>query len=222
MAVTRLARLLDALAAAYGEAPKRWMRDPLELALWENVAYLADDARRAAAFEALRELTGLEPQRIARAKSADLARICRTAGPHAEKRAGRLREIAELALEHGGDLGAVLALPLPRARRELKRLPAVGDPGVDKILLFSGTEPVLSLESNGLRSLLRLGYGREAKSYSTSYRSACAAAAAELPEDTAPRVRAWHLLRRHGQLTCKSARPACASCAVRAGCPSAG
>ena len=43
----------------------------------------------------------------------------------------------------------------------LKKFPAIGDPGVDKILLLTRTEPVMALDSNGLRVLVRLGFGAE-------------------------------------------------------------
>ena len=62
-------------------------------------------------------------------------------------------------------------MPLARARRLLRRFPGIGEPGADKVLLFSRTQPVFALDSNGLRTLLRLGYGREVKSYPATYRS---------------------------------------------------
>ena len=34
-----------------------------------------------------------------------------------------------------------------------------GEPGAEKVLLFSGSAPVLALDSNALRVLLRLGFG---------------------------------------------------------------
>ena len=48
-----------------------------------------------------------------------------------------------------------------KARRALKRFPGIADPGADKLLLFAGVTPYLALDSNGLRVLLRLGYGEE-------------------------------------------------------------
>ena len=52
------------------------------------------------------------------------------------------------------------------------RQPCSGDPGAEKILLFSRTHSILALDSNGLRVLRRLGYGEERKSYASTYRSA--------------------------------------------------
>jgi hypothetical protein len=50
------------------------------------------------------------------------------------------------------DLGAVLDRPQADAIRALKKFPAIGEPGAEKILLFAGKAPILALESNGLRS----------------------------------------------------------------------
>ena len=52
----------------------------------------------------------------------------------------------------------------------LKRSPAIGDPGMTKILLFCRAFPIPALESNGLRVLVRLGYGKEKPNYSATYR----------------------------------------------------
>ena len=105
------------------------------------------------------------------------------------------------------------------SKRVLKEFPGIGDPGADKILLFCGADPVVALDSNGLRVLLRLGYGTEHQSYAKSYRSAVEAAASELPAKQAVRVRAYELLRHHGQTTCKHKAPACGACPLRKWCP---
>jgi endonuclease III len=44
------------------------------------------------------------------------------------------------------------------------------------------------------------------------------AAAQELPARPAPRLRAFQLLRRHGQTLCRRTRPVCPTCAIRDGC----
>jgi endonuclease III len=66
--------------------------------------------------------------------------------------------------------------------------------------------------------LVRLGYGHAHKNYSTEYRSAQQAASKELPEDCAARIRAFQLLRRHGQEICRRAEPLCPSCPLTKVC----
>lgn len=138
---------------------------------------------------------------------------------HPERRVDKLREIAELAIEAGGGrLEKVLELEPKKARSVLKRFPGIGDPGADKILLFCGASSTMALESNGLRVAVRLGYGAEAKSYATTYRSAIAALEPELERKSARRVRAHELLRRHGQTLCKRSAPVCDACPLTRAC----
>jgi endonuclease III len=202
--------ILDKLEGRYGTVSTT-AADPLELILEENVAYLADDRRRAAALGALREKVGLSPERILEAPRPLLVGIAKLGGIHAEKRADRLREIAELASElHPRD-----ALRLPTARRELKRYPGIGDPGADRILLLTRTAAVPAFESNGLRVLLRLGFGEEKKGYAATYRSVCA----EVEGGFDLLIRAHHLLRRHGKELCRRADPWCEECPLVRACP---
>jgi endonuclease III len=180
--------LLGALRKFYGRPQPPKVTDPFEQILFQNVAYLADDVRRAEAFRVLKERTGLKPEKILAASHASL------------------HEIARRGI--GG--------PPEEARKALKKFPSIGDPGAEKILLFSGALPVLALDSNGLRVLFRLGFGKENKSYAKSYRSAQAAAEVQLPKDCGVLIEAYQLLRRHGQELCKTKHPRCEACPVRA------
>ena len=138
---------------------------------------------------------------------------------HPERRVDKLREIGELAMEAGGGrLEEVLELETKAARKILKRFPGIGDPGADKILLFCGASAEMALESNGLRVAVRLGYGEEAKSYATTYRSAIAALEPGLESKPARRVRAYELLRTHGQVLCKRTAPDCDDCPLAGAC----
>lgn len=221
---TILEQLLDTLESTHGKVPNSGPTathtDPLALILWENVAYLVDDARRGRAFKELKNRIGLRAQEIAQASDEDLLAVAELGGMHPHTRVTKLRTIVETVLEHAdGDLKSTIQdIPLPQARKLLKRFPGIGDPGADKILLFTGIEPLLAMDSNVLRVLLRLGFGQEAKSYSTTYKSAQRAAENELSRKRAPRVRAFHLLRRHGQEICKNNRPLCDECVIQGHC----
>ena len=114
--------------------------------------------------------------------------------------AEKLRECARIAVdEFGGDLGLLERLPPEKAKRALRRFPSIGEPGAEKILLFAGIHPFLALDSDALRVLLRLGYGREEKSYAATYRTVQADAAREVAESFSRRQEAFALLRRHGK-----------------------
>lgn len=219
-ASSKLARVVAALAGAYGKvAPAPVPAEPFALVLWENAAYLVDDERRARVVARLRREVGLAPEAIAAVGLGDLAEVLEGSGMRPLDRAGRLHECARLALEIGaGELARLCREEPDKARPALKRFPGIGDSGADKILLLCGAKATLAPESNGLRVLLRLGFGDEDKSYSRSYASACAAVAPELPGDLAWLADAHRLLRRHGQECCKAAAPRCDGCPVREQC----
>ena len=199
----------------YGRPKPPQITDPLELILFENVAYLANDEKRNAAFTALKKKIGTRAEQILKATQEQLEEITRMGGIVPELRAQRLRQIAELAHYIFKDnLDAEIKKPLPQAKKALKKFPCIGDPGAEKILLFTGTHPVLALESNGLRVLLRLGFAEEKKNYSASYRGVQQALVGQLPSKCDPLIAAHQLLRQHGQELCKRTRPLC-----EAGCP---
>jgi endonuclease-3 len=214
-----LTKHLDALAKLHGEPKLQTVRDPFELILKENVAYLVSDERRAEAFKALKARVGVKPERILAAPQDVLLEIAQLGGMLPKGRVDKLKQAAELAVEQGGDLRAILKEPLAKARRVLKKFLGVGDPGAEKILLFSHTHPFLALESNGLRVLLRLGYGSEKGAYAKQYKSAQEAAGKEIEEACAPRMRAHLLLRLHGQTLCKRSAPECGACPLSKSCP---
>ena len=158
---SRLGRLLGKIDGHYGRPELPPFAGAFEAILWEIVAYLADDARRGAAFEALRKQVGLTPQEILAAPKAVLCEITRMGGSiAAEERAERLRAAAQLTMDQlGGDLDSALKLPPQKAKKLLMQYPMTGEPGAEKILMFAGALGVLALESNGLRVLVRLGFG---------------------------------------------------------------
>jgi endonuclease III len=211
--------LIKALQKFYGAPKAPRITDPLEMILWENVAYLVDDERRAAAFAALKKNIGTKPQQILKATDDELVAVTRIGGMVPEVRAQRLRQIAELAhWIFKDDLKSVVRKPLPEARKALKKFPSVGDPGAEKILMMTRSHPVLSLESNGLRVLLRIGFAEEKKSYSASYRAVQQALQEQLPASFDALIAAYQLLRQHGQELCKRSQPLCGQCPVRVEC----
>ena len=211
--------VIDRLEKSYGQPSLPKVTDPLGMIIFENIAYLVDDERRAAIFEALGKRVGLKPTDILSASSEVLYEVAKPGGMNLEGRVGKLRSIAEITLrEFGGDLDQVLKLPLKQAMKALKKYPGIGDPGAEKILLFTKTHPILALESNGLRVLLRLGFGEDHKNYATAYRLAQEAVADQLTPDCDWLIRAHLLLRRHGQELCRRTEPVCRQCPLNDDC----
>jgi endonuclease III len=211
----KLAKVVERLTKRYGKPKPPPSRDPWLLILWENVAYLADDARRKAAFELWKSKIGTDPDAILAASDDDLLAVAGH-GILAEQFVEKLRRCALIAKEEW---------PIPRTKKALSRFPGIGEPGAEKIRLFAREEPLLALESNGLRVLVRLGFAREQKSYSTTYRLVRAAVEPELEgelgRDFDWLVTAHQLLRHHGQELCKRSAPRCEQCPLLDDCAGA-
>jgi len=211
---------LDALHKRYGEAALPLVRGPWQWVLWENVVYLADDARRAAAFEVLRQNTDFDPEAILDADD-DALLIATSTGILAKQQAGKLRECAQIALDDfHGNVDVVLDWPPIKAQRALRQFPGIGTPGAEKILMFEGAFNQLALESNGLRVLLRLGFGEEQSAYAATYKSVREALGKQAPTQSAELAQAHLLLRQLGQEVCTRTRPNCPTCPLSRQCPS--
>lgn len=212
--------IISKLQVHYGKLQPPKPGDALGLIVYENIAYLSSDEKREAAFAALAAEVGLHPTQILASPSERLVAIARLGGGiRPELRAAKLKEIAQIALtDFEGDLDCIRKLPLPQARKALQKFPSIGAPGADKILLLTRTAAVLALESNGLRVLLRLGFGEERKNYSATYASLQEALRDQIGSDCDFLIDAHLLLRRHGQQLCKRNNPACEICPVNSSC----
>ena len=214
-----LQKIISQLAAHYGDPEPPITTDPFELILLENLAYLVSDERRAEAFKTLRKHAGTKPHEILAADHEDLLQATKLGGMHPELRVSRLKEIALIAMnEFGGDLKQVLKLPLPKAKQALRKFSSIGEPSAEKILLFTRAYPVLGLDSNGLRVLVRLGFGEEKKSYTATYRAVQDAINVQLKDDYDWLISTHALLRQHGKELCKTNAPLCEKCPVRKSC----
>jgi endonuclease-3 len=212
-------QMIAQLKRHYGAPAVPPAKGPFQLVLWENACYLLPDERRLQVFECLREQVGLTATAIDGAADKVLLPLAKMGGMRPETRVFRWRELARVTLqEYGGDLDSILKLPYAQAKKALKQFPTIGDPGAEKILLLCGVANGLPLESNGLRVLGRLGYGRLQKNYSATYRSVQDAVRSELPASADALKEAHLLLRIHGKTLCKENGPLCYQCPVSSEC----
>ncbi|MGB6626037.1 MAG: hypothetical protein WBE43_14755 [Candidatus Acidiferrales bacterium] len=222
--LAKLAKILDLLQICYGKPKPPQLTDPYEMLLHRNAGYPQSDDLCDKGFLALQAAIGLEPEKILAAPAAKLREAMRGSGMKPELRARRLKEIAARILdEFSGDLRAALRRSPAKARAALKQFSTVGDSTAEKILLFAKIAPVAALPSNCIHVPLRLGLGADPAlaqpNWSRAYRSAQEAIAAQLPENFPARLRAYQLLKTHGQQTCKLANPLCDDCPVSRVCP---
>ena len=192
-------------------------RTAFEWVLWENVAYLADDERRLAAYALLKKTIGLTPEAILSASNPALLNVTRH-GIVAPLFARKLRNAAELARDNfGGNVERALDADLTKAAKQLRVFPGVGEPGAEKILVAIGRARTLPLDSNGLRVLQRMGFGQTLRSYAASYRSV--KSALPIGKATSKSLLAMHLLlQRHGRTVCRTSTPLCSACLLRPKC----
>ncbi len=213
---------MDALETFHGRQTAIGPTDPYEFLVWWHCGYPASDVACEKGWTALRkDLGGIEPERLARTNPLRLAQALGAGGMIPERRAERLQEIATRVLEDcGGDLRTWLAgRPVAEARKALRQYPGIGGPGADRILLFGGIAPIAAVPSNVPNVLLRILIGNVAgMSYDRVYRQAQLILAQSTPEEFDARMRAYLLLKRHGQTLCKWNKPACEACPLQSDC----
>jgi endonuclease III len=66
--------------------------------------------------------------------------------------------------------------------------------------------------------LVRIVFGRERENYAVNYREAQDAIESQIPATFDARIRAYLLLKHHGQATCKRTNPKCDDCPVNKTC----
>lgn len=221
MRKTRLTvpEILNQLEAFYGKQEPCWPSDPYLFLLWWYCGYPASDASCSKGWKELTGRIGTDPDAILAAHPAKLTAALKLGGMLPELRAERMKEVTvRIKNEFDGDLRAALTGSITKVRKVLKSFPSIADPGADRILLFAGIQPVAAVPSNCTGVLGRVQNGREEKNYSASYREAQRMIDSEVPATFDARIRAYLLLKRHGQEVCKRTKPKCEICPVRAVC----
>ena len=219
MATPRITDILDSLESNYGALDPVAPADPYEFLIWWHCGYPASEERCSKGWSSLTREVGFAPKRLIAASTAKLAGALEAGGMVPDLRAARVKEIAErVQEEYGGDLRTALSrLSAPQARKALKAFPGIGNPGADRILLFSRLSPVAAVPSACPYVLVRVLQGPEGPKYVAVYAAAqqmLSTLAATFDE----RIRGYLLVAHHGHELCKRTNPLCARCALRAQC----
>ena len=218
-----IANLLDDLESFYGPQEPSWPTDPYLFLIWWHCGYPASDNTCAKGWASLTKSIGTTPETLLAATPEKLAAALKPGGMVPELRALRLKEVAmrvrdQFGDQFGGDLRTALSGPLDKARKELKKFPNIADPGADRILLFAHMAPIAAVPSNCPHVLVRILFGRERENYGVNYREAQNAIESQVPATFDARIRAYLLLKHHGQTTCKRTNPKCDECPVNTKC----
>src|SRR5215467_2800388 len=218
-AVMNVVEILDQLESRYGKQKPCWPTDPYEFLIWWHCGYPPSDAACGRGWESVKSRIGIEPQEILAASKRELTSALKAGGMVPELRAVRLKNIAAVIRdEFAGDLRGSLIGSLKEVRKRLKRFPSIGDPGADRILLFGGIEPIAAVPSNCPYVLVRIQRGREPENYAMTYKQAQHAILREVEKKFVARIRAYLLLKKHGQDVCKRTKPHCDRCAISSAC----
>src|SRR5690242_20545530 len=97
---TKLQRVVQGLRKQHSPVAIPPPTNAFEHVLWEKVAYLATDARRATAFEALRSAVGLTPDAILASRPATLRQIAAMGGSiGVDDRVRHMQDAAALVID---------------------------------------------------------------------------------------------------------------------------
>jgi endonuclease III len=222
--------ILDALEKMYGPQDLAGPTDPYEMIVYLNCGYPASDSACSKGFDALKREVGLGQKEILAAPRSKLVKLLRLGGIVPEVRADRLKEIArKVKAEFGGDLKAVLKTSVRQekkqtdkgirgAKKVLQQFPVIGEPSAEKILLFSKLTPVAAVPSANVEVPARLWFGKAGKNYAADYRAAREILNSGLALSFEARQRAYLLLKKHGQQTCRRSHPKCEICPLTGQC----
>src|SRR5215472_2936199 len=227
---TKLTQILDSLEELYGSQKLAGPTDPYEMIVFLNCGYPDSDVKCAKGFDTLKREVGVQPKKLLAAPKSKLEKLMRPSVIVPGVCAERLQEIADkVENELGGDLTAVLKKRmreakdhpekgLKAAKKVLREFPTIGEPSAEKILLFSGLAPVPAVPSAFVDVMTRLFAGEPGKNYAADYHAAREILDSELPKTFEARQRAYLLLKKHGQETCKHSKPKCEVCPLTAPC----
>lgn len=230
MHLPNVSEILETLEKMYGPQQSAGPNDPYEMIVYLNCGYPATDAACSKGFDALKREVGVGPKEILAASKSKLAKLLRMGGIVPEQRAERLHEIARsVKSEFGGDLRAVLkkwvseekkqpGKGIRGAKKILREFPVIGEPSSEKILLFSNLAALAAVPSANVEVPARLWFGKAGKNYAADYRAARDILNSGLPATLAARQRAYLLLKKHGQQTCKRSNPRCEVCPLTGQC----
>ncbi len=183
--------------------------DPFKNLVLTILSQNTSEANCLRAYRGLREMVEITPMSILRAPLKELKEAIKPGGLYNLK-AKRLRKVAGFVMhEFDGNLGAVLALPKAKAKKQLMRLPGIGPKTADVLLTtkHSYTE-VIPVDTHMDRLAKRLGLVRRGANYEVTQAALKEFIPAKYRERSAGLL--W-LLAKH---TCMPGKPRCDECVL--------
>ena len=191
-------------------------REPFATLVTTIISQNTADRNTELAFEELSKHLEISPEALAKARTCTIEATIKSAGLYKAKARSIKQAATTIQEKYNGTLEPILTLPLDEARKSLMQFPGVGPKTADVVLMFSARQPTIPVDTHVNRVSKRLGFAAEKGNYEV-VRSGLQSLFD--PED----YLVVHLLFiAHGRKTCKSRRPLCSQCPVKALCPSNG
>jgi hypothetical protein len=201
-----LRKVLTSLKAAYGPPEPPPFSDPWHYIVWENIAYLANDERRAKAFESLRNRIGLAPQELLDAPADELLEAASRRIPGGLSRSDGFANVRSCARRIRWRAAQIPRVARAEGQEGPAEVPGIGAPGADKILLVLRTLHGAGARVQRLRvppqAGLRRGHGETTRQLSAVQRS--------MPRSCRSQSRASSsasVVEAHGKRSAKSSKP---------------
>jgi len=182
-------------------------RDPFSLLIATILSQNTNDRNSHRAFERLKENFPITPEALASLQPERLKPAIEVAGL-SNIRSRRIVEVSKAVVEKfGGDLKAILSLPLEEARSRLMSIDGVGPKTADVVMLFAGNRRVMPVDTNIFRVVDQVGFAK-----GRNYERTRLALERLIPPEKLHRMHL--LLIRLGREICKPRRPLCPICPI--------
>ena len=210
-------KLIPVLEEKYGkywwpvEYPKDVSIDPFKNLIITVLSQNTSEINCVRAYRGLASKFNVKPEVLAQADVAQIKESIRSGGLYNFK-SKRIKQLSKTVLEKfNGDLTSTLALPKEEAKKQLMKLPGIGDKTADVLLATRhGYHEVFVVDTHMNRIAKRLGLVKENAKYNETQQ----AIKHFLPKDERTGGLFWLL----AKYTCRAQRPKCRECPLNKMC----
>ena len=217
-------KLINRLEKKYGGKwwsesffPEGVQSDPFKHLIITILSQNTTDSNSIRAYKNLAARSEVTPRSLVAAPEKDIKNAIKSGGLYNIK-AKRIKEVAHAVIEKfDSDVGKILKLPVPEAKRRLTELPGIGPKTADVVLTDTHTyKKVIPIDTHMDRIAKRIGLVR----HNAQYNEIQNAFMKFIPSTR--RERASGLLWLMAKHTCKARRPRCFECVLNELCQKIG
>lgn len=210
-------KLIPVLEEKYGkywwpvEYPKDVSTDPFKNLIITVLSQNTSEINCVRAYRGLASKFNVKPEVLVQADVAQIKEAIRSGGLYNVK-SKRIKQLSKTVLEEfNGDLTSTLALPKEEGKKQLMKLPGIGDKTADVLLATRhGYHEVFVVDTHMNRIAKRLGLVKENAKYNETQQ----AIKHFLPKDERTGGLFWLL----AKYTCRAQRPKCRECPLNKMC----